>query len=366
MKKIFTLILFAAICLPAMSQNKTYVIKGAVEQLNPETKLVFNDWGVKDGVEIVIENGTFEIKGELEEGTYPRVASITIMRGKSSSGNNVILEPGEIKVSFDNRMKITVGGTPENENLQRLNGILSKYDDASGAAFYAWQAAYNKKASEQELEELWKKSEDIREEAREIKLKVLKENDNYASLVLTPGLTRYEGANITGQFVKQFERFSYTKGYQSMKEHYDAMARCTDGAMVKNFTLPAPDGKMVSLSDFRGKWVLLDFWYVGCHWCRKLAPNLGKIYKEYKGKLEIISINVDKESDKDKMMKVIEEDGMVWVQVNDKTKKDLPEYFGVSGYPTLFLIDPQGKGIAMKVGYCEAGGLRRFLDKYMK
>jgi len=366
MKRAILVILFAAFFLPANSQNKTYLIKGTVEFLNPEVKLVFNDWGMNEGSEINVENGTFEIKGELQKGTYPRVAYISVMKGSSSSGNSVILEPGEIIVGFDRHMKITVGGTPENDNLQRLNDIFTKYNDASAAAFGAWQTAYNRKASEQELEELWKKSEDLREEARQVKMKVLKENDNYASMVLVPALTRYEGAKVVEPFVKQFERFSYTKGYQGMKEHYEAMARCTDGAMVKNFTLPAPDGKMVSLSDFRGKWVLLDFWYVGCHWCRKLAPNLGKVYKDYKDMLEIISINVDKESDKDKMMKVIEEDNMVWTQVNDKTKKDLPEYFGVSGYPTLFLIDPKGRGIAMQVGYCEAGGLRRFLDKYIK
>ncbi|GEM_PF-983764 len=366
MKKIIIAVILALLCMPAFSQKKSYIIKGTVEQLNPEIKLIFNDWGIRDGVEIVVENGAFEVKGELEEGTYPRVAFISIMRDRSVSGNNVILEPGKIEVSFDKRMKITVGGTPENDNLQRLNGTLSKYDDASAATFLSWQVAYSKKAPDQELEELWEKAEDAKDEAREIKLKMLLENNSYASLVLAPALIRYEGANITGQFVKQYERFSYTRGYENLKKHYEAMARCTDGAPVKEFTLPAPDGKMVSLSDFRGKWVLLDFWYVGCHWCRKLAPNLGKIYKEYKDKLEIISINVDKESDKEKMIKVIEEDKMVWTQVNDKTKKDLPEYFGVSGYPTLFLIDPQGRGIAMKVGYCEAGGLRRFLNKYMK
>ncbi len=366
MKKIFTLILFAALCLPALSQNKTYVIKGTLEQFNPEIKLTFNDWGTTEGVNIVVENGAFEIKGKLDEGKYPRVASISVTKGGSVFGNSVILEPGEIEVSFDRQMKTTVGGTTENDNLEKLKNILSKYNDASKAAFSAWSEASNKKAPEQELEELWKKSQEIRDEAREMKIRILMENNNYASFVLAPAFTRYEGANVVGKFIKQFERFSYTKGYESMKKHYEAMSRCTDGAMVKDFTLPAPDGKMVSLSDFRGKWVLLDFWYVGCGWCRKLAPNLGKIYNEYKGKLEIISINVDKESDKEKMMKVIEEDKMVWVQVNDKTKKDLPEYFGVTGYPTLYLIDPQGRGIAMNVGFCEAGELRRFLDKYMK
>lgn len=253
MKKIFTLIFFAAICLPALSQNKTYVIKGTVEQINPEVKLTFNDWGIRSGLDIIVENGVFEVKGELEEGMYPRVASISVTRGGSIFGNSVILEPGEIKVSFDRQMKITVGGTVENDNLEKLKNILSKYDDASKAATSAWSEAKNKKAPEQELDDLLKKSEDIRNQAREMKIKILLENNNYASFVLAPAIINYEGANIVGKFIKQFERFNYTRGYESVLKHYEAMARCTDGAMVKDFTLPAPDGKMVSLSDFRGK-----------------------------------------------------------------------------------------------------------------
>lgn len=364
MKKIIIVFLSLVLSLNLSSQTKTYVIKGTIKN-NPNLALEYNDWGTKSE-NIKITNGSFEIRGELSEGTYPRSASISIVEGNSRRGNLVILEPGEITVDFDKNI-LSVGGTAENINLDGLNKQLSKYSDASAASFYAWQRAYNNKASEEELEQLWVKSEVAKEEERALMLKLLKENNNYASMVILPRLIRYEGAKTIEPFIKQFERYSYTPGYENMKKHYEAMARCTDGAQVKNFTLPAPNGKMISLSDFKGKWVLLDFWYVDCPWCRKLAPNLGKIYKEYKDKgLEIISISVDKESDKERMLKVIKDDGMVWTQVNDKTKKDLPEYFGVTGYPTLFLIDPQGKGQVMKVGYCEAIALRRLLNKYIK
>ncbi|MFA5848616.1 MAG: TlpA disulfide reductase family protein [Bacteroidales bacterium] len=364
MKRTIIILFCLTLCLNAYSQAKTYIIKGSVKN-NPNLELEYNDWGTKSE-KVQINNGSFEIKGELAEGTYPRQASLSIVEGNSRRGNSIILEPGEITVVFD-RNALTIGGTPENENLDRLTKQLSKYSENSGASFYAWQRAYNNKATEAELEQLWEKSEIIKEEERALTLKLLKENNNYASFVILPRLTRYEGAKTIEPFMKQFERYSYTTHYENLKKHYEAMARSTDGAKVKDFTLPAPDGKMVSLSDFKGKWVILDFWYVDCHWCRKLAPNLGKIYKEYKDKgLEIISISVDKESDRERMLKVIKDDGMVWTQVNDKTKKDLPEYFGVSGYPTLFLIDPKGKGVTMKVGYCEAGALRRLLNKHIK
>jgi thiol-disulfide isomerase/thioredoxin len=366
MKRGILLILLVALCVPAISQGKkTYVIKGAIVNLSPDTRLIFKDWGTDREEMINIEEGHFEIRGELEERTCPQQASISVVVGGLSYRRMVILEPGEITVSFTGN-KIITGGTPENDNLQRLNDTLEQFDNVSTAAFQVWSDAYQKQAPEPELETLWLKSEKAKEERKEMQIKTLLANNNFASMMLVPAALRYKEAKTVEPFVRQFERYSYTDGYKTLKEHYEAMLRCTSGAMVKNFTLPAPDGKMVSLSDFRGKWVLLDFWYINCPWCRRMAPNLGKIYAERKDRLEIISINVDKEKDKEVMMKIIEEENMVWTQVNDKTKKDLPEYFGIQSYPTCYLIDPEGRGIALLNGYCEAGGLRRFLDKYMK
>ena len=364
MKKTLIVLALLAMCITALSQTKTYLIKGTVNKaLNLE--LEYNDWGTKSE-KIVITDGTFEISGELKEGTWPRAASISVIEGNSRRGNTVILEPGVITVAFNTKMA-TVGGTNENENYELLTSQLKKYSEESASTFYDWQRAYNNKAPQEELEKLWNKNEDAKEAERNLTLKLLRNNNSFASMVILPRIARYEGAKAVEPFIKMFERFSYTTNYANLKKHYDAMSRCTDGAKIKDFTLPAPDGKMVSLSDFKGKWVLLDFWYVDCHWCRKLAPNLGIVYNEYKDKgLEIISISVDKESDRERMLKVIADDKMVWTQVNDKTKTILPEYFGVTGYPTLFLIDPQGRGMKMKVGYCEAAGLRRFLNKYIK
>ena len=68
--------------------------------------------------------------------------------------------------------------------------------------------------------------------------------------VLQKFITKYPQSNLTPNAL-------YYIGlcYENMKKHYEAMLRCTDGAQIKDFTLPAPDGKMVSLSDFKGKWV---------------------------------------------------------------------------------------------------------------
>ena len=123
---------------------------------------------------------------------------------------------------------------------------------------------------------------------------------------------------------------------------------------------------MVSLSDFRGNWVLLDFWYVDCPWCRKLTPHLINIYNEWKDSrnFEIVSISVDKPKDHGRWIEAIENDGASWTQVNDSTKT-YPLEYGITGYPTLILIDPDGNGVKKIIGYQEEGGLKRLLNEYI-
>ncbi len=365
MKKIVMFAAACAIAVSGMAQVEKYVIRVVVNTPG-ETEMEFNDWGVSEGKRAgIVEGQQVEFTGELQPGSYPRSGSLSFVNGSSRRGNLIVLEPGVIHVVFDRKGVMTVSGTPENENLNRINLQTRQSQQAASSAFYRWQRAYGDKAPKDTLEKLQLEIDAAKSEDRENSLRLIRENDNFAGLMLLNRAARYETAKPLEPFMRQFERYSNTQQYQFMKQHYEAMKRCTDGAAIRDFTLPDPEGRMISLSEFRGKWVLLDFWYVGCHWCRKLAPNLKEIYPEFKDKLEIISISVDPPKDHARWIEAIREDGMPWVQLNDKTKM-LPGYFGVSGYPTLFLIDPQGRGVTMMVGYREAGSLERTLNQYIK
>ena len=117
---------------------------------------------------------------------------------------------------------------------------------------------------------------------------------------------------------------------------------------------PAPDfmrddttGRPVSLSSFRGKYVLLDFWASWCVPCRQENPAVVAAYKKFHGKgLEIIGVSLDK--DEKAWKKAIRTDKLVWAQVFDLKDKDkaIAEVYGVTAIPQNFLIDPQGNIIA--------------------
>lgn len=123
-----------------------------------------------------------------------------------------------------------------------------------------------------------------------------------------------------------------------------------------NFTLEDLNGKMVSLSDFKGKWVILDFWGSWCPWCIKGFPELKEAYEKYKGELEIIG--VDCREDQEKWKAGVAKYELPWVNVyNPETTTVLDDY-AVSGFPTKAIINPEGKIANITVGHDPA-----FFDK---
>lgn len=106
------------------------------------------------------------------------------------------------------------------------------------------------------------------------------------------------------------------------------------------FTLKNLEGKDVSLSDFKGKWVILDFWGSWCPWCIKGFPELKEAYEKYKGTLEIIGIDC-RESEAD-WKAGVEKYQLPWVNVYNPADSKLTEEYAVPGYPTKAIIDPQG------------------------
>lgn len=122
------------------------------------------------------------------------------------------------------------------------------------------------------------------------------------------------------------------------------------GKTAPDFSLPDTAGVMVSLSDFKGKYVLLDFWASWCPPCRRENPNVVKAFNDYKDKnFTVIGISLDK--DKRKWLDAIASDNLTWTHVSDLKYWDseIPALYGVRGIPANILLDPDGIIIARNV-----------------
>jgi peroxiredoxin len=115
------------------------------------------------------------------------------------------------------------------------------------------------------------------------------------------------------------------------------------GQTAADLQLPDMNGKMVSLSELKGKVVLIDFWASWCGPCRHNNPRLVKLYNKYHEKgLEIYGVSLDEDAESWK--KAVHHDKLVWIQVLDDKGWDGPSaaVYRVNMIPSSFLIDRQG------------------------
>jgi peroxiredoxin len=115
------------------------------------------------------------------------------------------------------------------------------------------------------------------------------------------------------------------------------------GESAPDFSQPDSIGHDISLSSYRGKYVLLDFWASWCHPCREQNPNMLKVYNRYKAKgFTILSVSLD--TDRKNWLRAIHQDGIPWEQVSDlKIKNQAVKLYDILGIPANLLIGPDGK-----------------------
>lgn len=108
-------------------------------------------------------------------------------------------------------------------------------------------------------------------------------------------------------------------------------------------------GNFYSLSSFKGKYVLVDFWASWCPPCRAENPYLVKVYKKYKDKnFTIVGVTRDEEKDIHMWLIAIKEDELPWLQLSD-FDQSASKLYNVVSLPTNFLIDREGKIIAINL-----------------
>lgn len=131
------------------------------------------------------------------------------------------------------------------------------------------------------------------------------------------------------------------KQVEKSKAQQAAEDAIKEGVMAPDFTLNDVNGKPLTLSSLRGKYVLLDFWGSWCIWCIRGFPKLKEYYSKYQGKFEVLGI--DCRDSQEKWKAAIAKYELPWLQVFNSSTDTVPEQYAVQGYPTQILIAPDGK-----------------------
>jgi len=262
----------------------------------------------------------------------------------------------------------TISGSDASKSIQNFNRLAKHFDGINSglAAEFQAKSQVNPKSVDSLTKALMpaylKNQADFGHQA----LMFVKNNQQslagfYAASMLdpvkfeTPLINYAEGINadlLKNPLVKKFE------------VAMEAAKPLSVGHAAPDFNINDIEGKPVKLSDYKGKWIMIDFWASWCVPCRQENPNVLKQYQNFHGKgFNVLGISLDK--DKAAWEKAVKDDHLVWTQSSDLNsfQGSTEQLYHIQAIPSNFIIDPQGKIAAKNI---RGTDLEDFLNKTLK
>ncbi|MCM5527116.1 TlpA disulfide reductase family protein [Parasegetibacter sp. NRK P23] len=353
--------LLVAAILPAfaLAQQTNFSISGKIGKLNPPAK-VYIDYssmeggGGTDSADVV--NGTFTIKGKVTGYGYARMGLDHEGKGKQHTvymGDTHYFYFGEgenLKItSKDSLLNASYKGSKVYDAYMAYNkfigGSIMELTKAVNAAFNAGTEAQKKDSNFLKMvDQRFRQNLSNRNEKQ-----ILFAEQNPGSYFSVVALSEAAGAKMDVARIEPIfnaikEKWRNTDAGKELVQRMASVSLTAVGSEAPAFTQANVEGKPVALKDFKGKYVLVEFWASWCGPCRAENPNLVKQYAQYKEKgFEILSVSLD--SEKDKWVDAIQKDGLPWTHVSDLKgwNNAVGRLYGVRGVPASFLVGPDGK-----------------------
>lgn len=291
------------------------------------------------------KDGTFSFTGKIDAPmqyyvTFENLdAEITFFNEASD-----ITLTGDI----DSLQKLAVKGSESQAVFEKYQQRLNQIREQQREIYYQYQEAKSAN-NEQEMalyEGQYMSLDSVRNEYSDKFIDEHPESPVSAFIAMrlsyTYDLQRLE--EVVSNFDSTLEGSFYV---QQLKDRIAKLRKTAVGEPAPDFTMDNPEGEPIDLSDFRGKYVLLDFWAAWCSPCRAENPNVVEAYQKYKDEgFTVFGVSLD--NNKEDWLKAIEKDNLTWKHVSDLKGWDnaASNLYGVRSIPQNYLLDEEGVIVA--------------------
>jgi peroxiredoxin len=349
-------------CAPlALAAQQTFRIIGTLKNVVPTVTKVYITYA-SSGQNVVdsaaVSGGRYRFEGNITQPTRVDLKAAYRENVQSSMSRDMItlfVEPADITVnSADSFSNAVVSGSQVNVEFQKLQTSAKPYISKVGDLAKQIDA-YKKAGDETNVENAQKQLDDLQNEMKEnVYAAYIRQNPNSALGFFA--LQQYSGAVMQNpsEVMQLFEMLPAAVQQSHDGQRMHALIAVTEHVDIGK---PAPDfeqtdmnGNMVSLSSFRGRYVLLNFWASWCGPCRAQSAGLVKVFNTYKNNnFTIINVSLDKPGEKDEWLKAVQQDGLsIFPQVTDLRfwSNAVARTYAVVALPQNVLISPNGIIIA--------------------